>query len=36
MQAELTEQIGYEKSEAREKPAASRRNGKSVKTLRTD
>jgi len=36
MQAELTEQIGYEKSGAGEKPTVNRRNGKSVKTLRTD
>ena len=36
MQAELTEQIGYEKSEAGEKPTENRRNGKSSKTLRTD
>jgi len=36
VQAELTEQIGYEKSGAGEKPTGNRRNGKSVKTLRTD
>jgi len=36
MQAELTEQIGYEKSEAGEKQTGNRRNGKSSKTLRTD
>jgi len=36
MQAELTEQIGYEKSEPGEKPTENRRNGKSSKTLRTD
>ena len=36
MQAELTGQIGYEKSEAGEKPTGNRRNGKSSKTLRTD
>jgi len=36
MQAELTEQIGYEKSEPGEKQTDSRRNGKSSKTLRTD
>jgi len=36
MQAELTEQIGYEKSESGEKPSGNRRNGKSKKTLRTD
>jgi transposase-like protein len=36
MEAELTEQIGYEKSESGEKPSGNRRNGKSSKTLRTD
>jgi len=36
MEAELTEQIGYEKSESGEKTTTNRRNGKSVKTLRTD
>jgi transposase-like protein len=36
MEAELTEQIGFEKSEAGEKETANRRNGKSSKTLRTD
>jgi len=36
MQAELTEQIGYEKNESGEKPSGNRRNGKSSKTLRTD
>ena len=36
MQAELTEQIGYEKNEAGEKETDNRRNGKSSKTLRTD
>jgi len=36
MQAELTEQIGYEKSESGEKETSNRRNGKSTKTLRTD
>jgi transposase-like protein len=36
MQAELTEQIGYEKSESGEKDTTNRRNGKSRKTLRTD
>ena len=36
MQVELTEQIGYPKSEAGEKPTENRRNGKSSKTLRTD
>ena len=36
MQAELTEQIDYEKSGAWEKPTGNRRNGKHVKTLRTD
>jgi transposase-like protein len=36
MQAELSEQIGYEKSASGEKPTANRRNGTSSKTLRTD
>jgi hypothetical protein len=36
MQAELTEQLGCEKSESGEKPSDNRRNGKSSKTLRTD
>ena len=36
MQAELTEQIGYEKSEPGEKQTDNRRNGNSSKTLRTD
>jgi transposase-like protein len=36
MQAELTEQIGYEKNEVGEKQSGNRRNGKSTKTLRTD
>jgi transposase-like protein len=36
MQAELTEQIGYEKSESGQKVTANRRNGKSTKTLRSD
>jgi len=36
MQAELTEQIGYEKNAPGEKPDGNRRNGKSTKTLRTD
>jgi transposase-like protein len=36
MEAELTEQIGYEKSEPGEKTTNNRRNGKSSKTLRTD
>jgi transposase-like protein len=36
MQAELTEQPGYEKSGPVEKQTANRRNGKTVKTLRTD
>jgi transposase-like protein len=36
MQRELSEQIGYEKSESGEKASANRRNGKSSKTLRTD
>jgi len=36
MQAELTEQLGYEKSEPGEKQTENRRNGKTLKTLRTD
>jgi transposase-like protein len=36
LQAELTEQIGYENSESGEKPNSNRKNGKSTKTLRTD
>jgi transposase-like protein len=36
MQAELTEQLGYEKSEPGEKQTENRRNGKSTKILRTD
>jgi transposase-like protein len=36
MEAELTEQLGYEKSEPVEKPTSNRRNGKSTKQLRTD
>jgi transposase-like protein len=36
MQAELTEQIGYEKNESGEKETENRRNGSSYKTLRTD
>jgi transposase-like protein len=36
MQAELTEHIGYGKSESGEKATSNRRNGKSTKTLRTD
>ena len=36
MQAELTEQLGYEKSESGEKQTENRRNGKTAKTLRTD
>ena len=36
MQAELTEQLGYEKSEPGEKETENRRNGKTTKTLRTD
>ena len=36
MQAELTEQLGYEKSEPGEKQTENRRNGKTSKTLRTD
>ena len=36
MQAELTEQLGYKKSESGEKRTENRRNGKTSKTLRTD
>jgi len=36
MEAELTEQLGYEKSESGEKQTENRRNGKTAKTLRTD
>jgi transposase-like protein len=36
MQAELTEQLGYEKNGAGDKPTENRRNGKSSKTLRPD
>ena len=36
MQAELTEQIGFEKNEPGEKDTENRRNGKSSKSLRTD
>jgi transposase-like protein len=36
MEAELTEQLGYEKSESGEKKTSNRRNGKTSKTLRTD
>ena len=36
MEAELTEQLGYEKSDPAEKETTNRRNGKTAKTLRTD
>src|SRR5215469_14791491 len=36
MQAELTDQLGYEKSESGEKKTENRRNGKTSKTIRTD
>jgi transposase-like protein len=36
MQAELTEQLGYERSESGEKETENRRNGTTPKTLRTD
>jgi transposase-like protein len=36
METELTEQLGYEKSDQAEKPTANRRNGKSARQLRTD
>lgn len=34
--AELTEHLGYEKHDTREKPTGNRRNGSSKKTIRTD
>jgi transposase-like protein len=36
MQAEMTAQLGYEKSDLAAKPTKNRRNGKSKKTLRSD
>jgi transposase-like protein len=36
METELTEELGYEKSESGEKQTTNRRNGKTSKTLRTD
>jgi transposase-like protein len=36
MQAELSEQLGYEKSKSGDKETENRRNGMSKKTLRTD
>jgi transposase-like protein len=36
MQAELTEELGYEKSESGSKETGNRRNGKTSKTIRTD
>jgi transposase-like protein len=36
MEAELTGHLGYEKHGQGEKPQANRRNGKSVKALRSD
>jgi len=36
MQTEMTEQLGYEKSQFGEKETDNRRNGTSLKTLRTD
>ena len=36
MEAELTEEIGYERSASGEKGTSNRRNGKSIKTLRID
>lgn len=36
MEAELTEHVGYEKHDQREKETSNRRNGKTKKTLRTD
>ena len=36
MEAELTEELGYEKNEAGDKGTENRRNGRTSKTLRTD
>jgi transposase-like protein len=36
MEAELTEQLGYEKHDQAAKPTTNRRNGKTAKELRTD
>jgi putative transposase len=36
MQAEITEQLGYDKNEKGEKPGPNRRNGSTKKTLRSD
>ena len=36
MQAEMTEQLGYEKSDQSKKDTENRRNGKTTKTLRTE
>jgi len=36
MQAELTEQIGYEKNQSCEKETKNHQNATSLKTLRTD
>jgi transposase-like protein len=36
MEAELTEELGYEKHDQAAKPATDRRNGKTAKELRTD
>jgi transposase-like protein len=36
MEAELTEQLGYEKHDQAAKPTTNRRNGKTTKELRTD
>jgi len=36
MQAEMTEQLGYDKNQTGEKPSPNRRNGSSKKTLRSD
>lgn len=36
MQAEMTEQLGYDKNEKGDKPGPNRRNGTSKKTLRSD
>jgi len=36
MQAEMTDQLGYDKNEQGEKPSSNRRNGSSKKTLRSE
>ena len=36
MQAEMTEQLGYERGDQSKKDTENRRNGKTTKTLRTE